>query len=275
MKHGIYLPTHGPFADARVLADLARRAEEAGWDGAFVWDELLPILPRWDRTADTMVCLTAMAAATTSIRLGQLVAPVAKLRPEVFAHQTATLDHLSGGRLVVGVGLGNPPSQFGAFGLDTDAKVRASMLDEFLEVLVRLWSGEEVRFQGSYYRVDGVALAPGSLQRPRIPIWVGADSGNRAPIRRAARWDGFAPASHGWPDEVIPAERYREIGEIVATGRDGAEPLELVTIGDRSGKVPPPPVLEDYEAAGVTWWLVQAFSVDEAAAALAAGPPRP
>lgn len=275
MKHGIYLPTHGPFADAGVLARLAREAEEAGWDGAFVWDELLPILPGWDATSDSVVGLTAMAGATSRIRIGQLVAPVAKLRPEVFAHQTATLDRFSGGRLVVGVGLGNPPSQFGSFGLETDAKVRAAMLDEFLEVLVRLWTGEPVRFEGAFYRVDGAALAPGSLQRPRIPIWVGADSSNRAPVRRAARWDGFAPASHGWPDEVIPASRFAEIAGVVADHRRAEGSFDMVVIGDRSGKVPPPAVVEEYEAVGVTWWLVQAFSVEDASAALAAGPPRP
>ena len=132
MRFGLLLPTQGPFADVRLLTSLAHDAERAGWDGVFIWDELLAIaaepgqwLAGWHAVADPWVALTAIAAATERVRIGTLVSPVGPLRPETFALQTATLDRFSNGRLVIGAGLGNPPEQFSAFGHDSDIRVRA------------------------------------------------------------------------------------------------------------------------------------------------------
>jgi alkanesulfonate monooxygenase SsuD/methylene tetrahydromethanopterin reductase-like flavin-dependent oxidoreductase (luciferase family) len=275
MRHGLYLPTHGEFADVGLLAALGAEAEAADWHGVFLWDELLPIFPSWPDTIDTHTALTAIAGATDRIRFGALVTPLARRRPETFAHQTATLDRYSGGRLVVGVGLGNPPSQFGAFGLPTDNRERASMLDEFLDLLVLFWSGEPVQFEGSHYRADGVTL-PAPAQRPRIPVWVGADSHSKAPLRRAARWDGFAPASTGWPDAVLSVQEYVDAMDLIrseraARGEEGS--FDVVVIGSRDGTTPSRDEAGAYEAAGVTWWLHQRFSVDEVREAIVGGPP--
>lgn len=153
--HGLYLPNQAAFADPGVLASLAQEAEGAAWDGFFIWDEMTPVYdyamgrPKtpedgdvdWLAAAEPMVSLTAVAAATERIRFGSLVTPVARLQPEVFAHQTITLDRFSGGRLVVGVGLGNPDTQFTAFGYDADPSRRSARVDEFLGLLVELWSG--------------------------------------------------------------------------------------------------------------------------------------
>jgi alkanesulfonate monooxygenase SsuD/methylene tetrahydromethanopterin reductase-like flavin-dependent oxidoreductase (luciferase family) len=139
------------------------------------------------------VALTPVAAETHPLRLGAMVTPPARHGPEVLAKQTATLDHFSGGRLVLGIGLGNPPTQFTAFGGEADVGRRAAMADEFLDVLTRLWSGDVVHFCGSHYAANGVSLRARPLQTPRIPVWIGADSRNRAPRRRAARRDGFVP----------------------------------------------------------------------------------
>ena len=283
MHVGFYLPTEGPFADVRLLAGLAADAEAAGWDGLFLWDELLPIFEHSDpvrqalgttgEVADTFVALTAIAAATERIRFGALVTAVSRLRPEAFAKQTATLDRFSGGRLVVGVGLGNPPDQFRAFGGPEDIKVRAAMTDEFLEVLTALWSGEVVTFRGSYYTVEQARLAPPPLQRPRIPIWIGADSRHRAPRRRAARWDGFAPVSDYWPQSVLSVDDYRDIAADLVTLRQHAAPLDVALVGNADGTLPPVDGLDAYAAAGVTWLLQQAFTPDDAAARIRRGPP--
>ncbi len=287
MHFGLYLPTEGDFADVRLLADLAREAEDAGWDGLFIWDALLPIYEHSDlirealgetgNIVDPYVVLTAIAACTERLRFGALVTPLPRLRPEAFARQTATLDRFSDGRLILGVGLGNPPTQFSAFGGEADTRLRAAMVDEFLDVLVQLWSGDEVDTRGSYYVAEGVSFRPTPHQRPRIPIWIGADSKHRAPRRRAARWDGFVPASDTWPEGVISAPEYETIvADITAFRSQGhTDPIDVVVIGNASGTLPTADSLPAYAAAGVTWVLTQALRVDDARRRIAAGPPKP
>jgi len=282
MRYGIYLPNQGEFADVGVLVDLARAAETAGWDGFFIWDELLPlyahndvvraVLGDSDDAADAMVALAAVATATERIRFGTLVTAVARLRPEAVARQAVTLDRLSGGRLVLGVGLGHPDDQFTAFGLEADLRTRAAMVDEFLDLMDRLWSGEPVDFDGEYYSCHGVAMAPTPLQRPRIPIWIGAGGSYRAPRRRAARWDGFAPASEQWPDEVIPHETYAEIADDLRAAGAPTSQYDLVVIGNADATKPTPATIPQYERTGVTWVLVQALSVADARDRILAGP---
>jgi probable F420-dependent oxidoreductase len=283
MRYGVYLPNQGAFAEVGVLVELARAAEEAGWDGIFIWDELLPlhahndavraVLGESDDAADAMVALTAVAAATERIRFGSLVTAVARLRPEAFARQAVTLDRLSGGRLVVGVGLGHPDDQFTAFGMEGDLRTRAAMVDEFLDLVNRLWSGEPVEFNGKYYACHGVAMAPTPVQRPRIPIWIGAGGSYRAPRRRAARWDGFAPASEQWPVELIPPETYAEIADDLRAAGASTSQYDLVLIGNADATEPTPATVPEYERSGVTWLLVQALSVADARARILAGPP--
>jgi alkanesulfonate monooxygenase SsuD/methylene tetrahydromethanopterin reductase-like flavin-dependent oxidoreductase (luciferase family) len=289
MLFGLYLPNQAAFADPRVLASLARDAELAGWDGVFIWDELLSIYDHavsrqevtsdrdvdWGAVADPIVALTAMAAATERIRFGALVTPVARLRPETFAQQTATLDRFSGGRLIVGVGLGNPDTQFVAFGHEGDAHTRAARVDEFLLLLVKLWAGHAVDFDGNYFQARDVTLTPTPLQAPRIPIWIGADSGKRAPRRRAARWDGFAPASPEWPHGVVSAAEYRTIVGDIRAERTSQAPFDVVVIGNADATVPLTSDLDEYSEAGVTWHLVQAVTLHDATDRIRRGPPNP
>lgn len=272
MRTGLYLPNQGAFADPRRLARLAVDAESSGWDGFFIWDELQPIFRPTDEVADAMVALGAVAFATERLRIGAMVSPLSRLRPEAFALQTATLDRLSGGRLIVGVGLGNPYEQFTAFGHEADLKVRAEMVDEFLDLLTRLWSGSTVDFHGVHYTAVDVSMTP-PRQSPRIPVWVGADSRNRAPRRRAARWDGFIPASHRWPEEVIPLEDYEAAMADIRELRRSGEPYDVVVIGDAAATRPASDELPAYEAAGVTWHLVQALTIEDADARIRRGPP--
>jgi probable F420-dependent oxidoreductase len=282
MRYGIYLPNQGAFADVGVLVELARAAEAAGWDGFFVWDELLPLyahndavraaLGESDDVADAMVALTAVATATERIRFGTLVTAVARLRPEAFARQAVTLDRLSGGRLVLGVGLGHPDDQFTAFGIEADLRTRAAMVDEFLDLVNRLWSGEPVDFEGEYYTCRGVSLAPTPVQRPRIPIWIGAGGSYRAPRRRAARWDGFAPASEQWPLVVIPPETYEEIAVDLRAAGAPTMQYDLVLIGNADATEPTPATIPQYERSDVTWLLVQSLTVEDAHARIRQGP---
>ena len=190
MRYGIVTANLGEYADPRVAVRLARAAEAAGWGAFFVWDHLG--FARGVPSGDPWVILSAVAASTTRLKLGLAVTPLARRRPQVVANAVASLDLLSGGRVVFGAGLGGVPEEFTAFGEPGDAKERAAMLDEGLTILDGLWSGEAVTRSGPHYAFEGVSLAP--LRRPRIPIWIGGE-GERA-LRRAARWDGWlAPAT--------------------------------------------------------------------------------
>jgi alkanesulfonate monooxygenase SsuD/methylene tetrahydromethanopterin reductase-like flavin-dependent oxidoreductase (luciferase family) len=206
-----------------------------------------------------------------------MVTPLARRRPWKLARETATLDHLSGGRLTLGVGLGGPSdTEFAAFGEPGDLKTLAGKLDEGLEVLCGLWSGEPFSFSGQHYRVDNVHFLPRPVQQPRIPVWVGCMWPRMGPVRRAARWDGMFPIHKNWPTDYLLPDDYREIGAIVRDLRKDGGPFDLAATGAWQGDKPGlrREVVAEYEAAGVTWWLQQADSLDNARRYAAMTPPR-
>ena len=158
---GLYFPLFDELADPALVARLTAEAEEAGWDGVFVWDHVRWREPVVD-VADTQIALAAIAAATERIRVGPMVTPLARRRPAKVARETATLDHLSGGRLTFGVGLGSDEfgSEYTITGEELDGRTRAAMLDEALEILQAAWSGELVRHRGEHYTVDAMRFLP-------------------------------------------------------------------------------------------------------------------
>src|ERR671933_1449104 len=157
MRFGVSMPNFGAGTDARRVATWAEAAEDAGWDGFFVWDHLFAFGPGPVDAVDPWIALTAAACATTSIRLGPLVTPLPRRRPLVVARQTVTLDRLSGGRLVLGVGTGSQPFEWDYCGEQPDPRARGAMLDEQLQLVSRLWSGQPVRHAGRSYRAAGPA----------------------------------------------------------------------------------------------------------------------
>jgi hypothetical protein len=196
VRYLVEVPNFGEFAAPGVFAEVARRAEETCWDGLLVWDHVVGEKEmRWE-IADPWILLTAAALATSRIRLGTAITPVARRRPSKLAREVATLDQLTGGRMVLGVGLGTPVAgEYGAFGDTTDTRVLAERLDEGLNALDLLWSGEPVTYRGNQITIDDVVFRPTPVQRPRVPVWVGGMWPNKAPMRRAARWDGAIPAT--------------------------------------------------------------------------------
>lgn len=270
MNFAMYLPIGREFADAHLLAELGRETVEAGWDGFFVWDHIA-LAPRgesWE-LADPWIALAAVATVTERIRLGPLVTPLARRRPAKVAREAVTLDRLSGGRLVLGVGSGGTDrSDFAALGEDPDPRVRAEKLDEALEIVTGLWTGESFSFEGRHYRIEDVTFLPRPLQEPRIPIWMGGAWPRRGSARRAARWDGMFPISTDWPRERLTPEDYRELRDFI-----GRDPFDLVftTTWGHAGK---PAEVAPYEEAGVTWWLQEAETVADARRLIAGGPPR-
>jgi alkanesulfonate monooxygenase SsuD/methylene tetrahydromethanopterin reductase-like flavin-dependent oxidoreductase (luciferase family) len=242
VRYCLSLPNGGPAADPRTLAELAALAEAAGWDAVFVEDYVVYQNRQDVPTFDPWVALAAMALATTRVRLGTMVTPLARRRPWKLAREAVTLDHLSGGRLVLGVGLGDTAdTTFAAFGEQTDLRARAEMVDEALDVLAGLWSGEPFTYDGRHYRVGEVICLPRPVQQPRIPIWIGGGYPNEGPLRRAARWDGAclyratAPGSTEDSGEALAPDEIRAVRRFVERRRTGSEPFDLVAGGPRRG----------------------------------------
>lgn len=260
MQYGLDLPTTGPCTDARTLAELAHLAEQSGWDGVFLEDYIVHWIAKDASTCDPWVALAAMAMRTERVLVGVLVTPLSR-RPWKLARETVTLDHLSGGRLVVGAGIGdiNYPG-FAPVGEATDAKQRARMLDEGLEVLVGLWSGRPFSYSGEHFQVRELTLLPAPAQTPHIPIWIGGMWPGKAALRRAVRYDGaclYKQASDARMEDITPDE-VRVIRAGIAELRDPSlmTPFDIILGGRRRG-----PDWERERAwlasvaeAGATWW---------------------
>jgi alkanesulfonate monooxygenase SsuD/methylene tetrahydromethanopterin reductase-like flavin-dependent oxidoreductase (luciferase family) len=274
MRYGIVTANLGEYADPRVAVRLARAAEAAGWEAFFVWDHLGFV--RGVPSGDPWIILSAVAASTTRLKLGLAITPLARRRPQVVANAMTSLDLLSGGRAIFGAGLGGAPEEFTAFGEPGDGKERAAMLDEGLQVVDGLWSGETVTHRGRHYAVHGVSLAPRPLQRPRIPIWIGGEG--PPALRRAARWDGWlAPAtSHdGTPTMAKSPGRIAEMVAEIRRHRTTPAPFDVAIDGYSEAGDPGLP--RAYAAAGATWWLESIHDargpLDEAMARVNAGSP--
>ena len=254
MRYALYLPNFGAEHSAGGLADLARDAEEAGWDGFFLWDHIVaeaegvPMVDVW-------VALSAIAMNTARIRLGATVTPLPRRRPWKLARETVTLDHLSNGRLTLGVGLG-VPEDYDPFGEESDAKVRAAKLDEGLEILTGLWKGQPFEHHGRAYQIENVTFNPASLQQPRIPIWVGGWWPTKAPFRRAARWDGVIPLKQSG-DNLLTPQDVVEVLDFIRRERTSNAPFDVAIINwtDPSDPGAAAEKVSAYAEAGTTWWL--------------------
>jgi len=258
VRFSINVPNFGDFADARTVATVAAAAEQAGWDGLFVWDHLVH-RRHPGPFGDPWMLLTAAALATSRVKLGTLVTPVARRRPQQLARQVATLDNLSNGRVIFGAGLGGPiDDEYGSFGEPTDPVMLAERLDEGLDLLQRFWSGEPVNHHGRHYQVRDVTLLPATVQRPRPPVWVAGFWPNRRPMRRAARWDGAVPlftsATHG---QVPPVDEVRDLVAYLNQHRDHRHdgPFDVVLGGVSPGRpAKAHDLIGPLADAGATWW---------------------
>jgi hypothetical protein len=188
IQYGVWL-RNGNELDIQEVVVYAVEAEEAGWDGVFVSDELSA------GYSDPWTVLAAIAVQTEQIRLGTWITPIPNKLPWRLAHILASLDHLSNGRMLLGAGLG-APLEHKTFGGFYEPKALGRKYDEALEIITRLWTGKTVSFSGEFFNVDNGKLAVTPIQQPRIPILMGCWWPNKKPFRRAARWDGIMPY---WP----------------------------------------------------------------------------
>ncbi len=255
MHYGLYVPNFGRAAHPRVLAKLAMEAEKSGWDGFFLWDHLV----EWDKLLpiyESFTSLAAMALSTERVRIGTTVTPLPKSKPWIVARQTATLDHLSNGRLIMGVGLGAEEStDYERFGETADNRVLGEKLDEALGIITGLWTGKPFSYQGKHYQVEKTVFLPPPEQKPRIPIWVGGFWPRKGPFNRAAKWDGVIPLR--LPEKLAEPKDIKDIIAYIEKHRTSTTHFDVVNIGWTSGrnrkrdkeKVAP------YAEAGITWWL--------------------
>lgn len=248
LRRGLFLAPFDELSDPHLLVDLALAAEAGGWDGVFLWDHIV-YRPPVRAVSDPWVALSAIAAHTERLRLGPMVTPLSRRRVQKLARETVTLDRLSRGRLVLGVGLGSSnPSEVEPFGDASDPRERARLLDEGLARLSALWGGE---------------FDPPPVQQPRIPVWVAARWPNRRPVRRALAWDGI------FPIELPGPEALAELAAEIESERPAdAGPFDLVV------EIEPGDDLGPWREAGATWVLTgfgrqpRADDVREAIAAL-------
>ena len=254
MRFGLDFPLFGDLADPRLVAEIARDAEAAGWDAVFVWDHILYREPVTD-AGDPWIAMAAILTVTDEVLTGPMVTPLPRRRPQMIARQSVGLDQLGNGRFVLGVGLGLDSSgrELSAFGEELDDRTRAVMLDESLVIIDRLWSGESVTFTGQHHRIDDVVFLPRPVQRPRPPVWVAGRWPYKRPLRRAARWDGLFLIDQETPDELAEAVGF------VAGARGGLEDFAVV-VNQPHGSDPGP-----WEKAGATWFLTQSpYTIDAA-----------
>jgi Luciferase-like monooxygenase len=202
-------------------------AEESGWDGFFIWDHIL-LTGRGLPVADAITTLAAIAAKTKKIKLGPMVTPVPRRRPWKLAKELITLDHLSNGRIILGAGIGDPDWEYTLFGENPNLRQRAKKLDEGLEIVSQMCSGE-IEYHGTQYDIQKEEIGPASLQKPRFPIWIGGMYGNKLPFRRAARWDGVFPIKMNIDELLKPSESVRNWSSIWLDPNQSSEIIQLIT----------------------------------------------
>lgn len=269
MKHGLFVPNFGAFSEPKVFADLAAEAEQAGWDGVYIWDHIL--IEDGTPMCDPWVAMAAAATVTETIRLGPMVTPTPRRHPWKLAREVVSLDRLSHGRVDFGVGIGHPADiEFGTFGHETDNRIRADKLDESLELITGLWSGQPYSFDGVHYHLEERTFLPKPFQEPRVPIWVAATWPNKRPFRRAAQWDGVFPLKVGSTGFVDMS--YDDIAELlsyVRIHRTSDAPFEFVAgNNDAAGRS-----LEDLSVLGVTWLFYNLWDMNAESLAKVRGGP--
>lgn len=247
MKCGISIANFGVSSKPQDYAKLARMAEDSGWDGFFLWDHIN--FGRRKNIMDPWILLAAIGLNTEKIRIGTIITPLPRRRPQKVACEVVTIDNLSEGRMTLGVGLGGPKKEFTTFGENYDVRILAQKLDEALEILQGIWTGETYSFMGEHYTIKEFKLRPTPVQKPRVPIWVAGTWPKKRPFRRAARYEGVVPIGARNPTEFAKMKQYVEKHRIRKGKYDWVCSLTFPSATKRKELLP------EFEAAGATWYI--------------------
>ena len=282
MKYGFIIPG----GDVHTIPELAQKAEAAGWDAVFIPDCISIETDQYPATAwyDPWIMLAVIAVHTQRVRIGTMVTPLSRRRPWKIARETVTLDHLSGGRLILPVGLGAAQDDAGFYkvGEAMERKTRAKLLDESLEIITGLWSGQPLHYAGEHYHVRGMTLLPPPVQSPRIPIWVVGAWPRVKSMQRALRYDGLLPNKlneDGSLAEITPAD-IRAMKTYIEEHRASHTPFDIVWEGRTPGEdlEKAAAIVRQWEEAGATWWLEAMWesdvTMDDVSWRIEQGPPR-
>lgn len=277
-RYAVYLPHYGPFGDPFVLADLAVLAEESGWDGVFLWDHIVHDPLSGDPTVDAWLALTLIASRTSRIALGPMITPLPRRRPWKVAREAATLDVISGGRLVLGTGLGDL-EDYVTFAEPRAGSERVERLLEGIELLRRFWSGERVSFHGIRYSVSDIVMRPTPV-RGSVPIWMAGGHTNPNALARAADVDGVAAIRFPWDlDRMMEPWELAEIVSTVSEHRGGdMDGYDVIAIGRSAAGAAGVAHVAEFAEVGMTWWWETIHQdkddLEATRARIAAGPPR-
>lgn len=227
MRYGIVITEREP----ATFADLALQAQQAGWDAVFSWETPYGL--------DAWVALSAAAVRTSTIRLGTMLTPVPRWKPWHLASTALSLDRLSGGRVILSVGVGAMHEGWTAYEPDPGTKVRAEILDESLDIMFALWEHGSMSYDGTHFKVRPTEMfAPGPpVAGARVTTWCVGMVGGARSMWRAARCDGLLPNFRGdaAAAELADLARWRRAGEEIRRARAGlrlAGPYDLVAEGD-------------------------------------------
>ena len=282
MRYGFIIPN----GDVQTIPELTAEAEAAGWDGVFIPDCISIETPDYPPGPgyDPWIMLAAMAMRTERVRIGTMLTPPSRRRPWKLARETATLDHLSKGRLILPVGLGAAPDDAGFYkvGEAMDVRVRAKLLDEALDIVTGLWSGQPLNYRGEHYHVQGMTLLPPPVQTPRIPIWVVGAWPRTKSMQRVLRYDGLLPTKlnkDGTYAEVTPAD-LREMKAFIDAHRTLTTPFDVIWEGETPGDdlEQAATIVRPWAEAGATWWMEarwgQGVTLEDLRTRIRQGPPR-
>ena len=279
MRYGFILPG----GDVWTIPEMAVEAEAAGWDGVFIPDCISIDTPGYPPgpVYDPWILLALMAVRTERVILGPMLAAISRRRPWKLARETMTLDHLSGGRIVLPVGLGAAADDAGFYkvGEEMTARGRAQLLDECLDILNGAWSGELFAHEGERYHVQSMKLLPPSVQRPRIPVWVVGAWSRQKSMQRVVRWDGIIPQKMDGGDNPMTPDDIRAIKAYVEANRTLTTPFDITWEGETPGDDPEraAAMVRPWIEAGITWWMEARWgntSLEEVRTRIRQGPPR-
>ena len=275
IKNGIYIANYGITNDPQDYVDLAILSENNGWDGFFLWDHVFISSKKAQPFLDPWVILSAIAVKTKRIALGTTVTALARRRPWIIAKEVSTLDRLSKGRIILGVGLGID-ADFSNFGENTDQLIRREKLDESLHILRGLWAEKPYKFEGKHFNIKEVNFFPKPF-RESIPIWVGGIWPNKRPFQRAAQYDGVFPIKVT-DDENVSPDDYKEIIKILKQYRSSLDSYDIIKSIVTTGIKEEDEWINDYRDIGITWFVELIYpgrdSLDNLKKIISRGPPQ-
>lgn len=251
INFGIYIANFDIFESPIDYLDLAVATEENSWDGFFMWDHTVGIPGK--PASETFTTLSAIASKTNNIKIGTTVTGLPRHRPWNLARKVATIDHISNGRFIFGIGLG-ARDEYSPFNEENDNKILKEKVDESLQIIQGIFEKDHFSFSGKHYQLNDVSFNPKPKQK-NLPIWVAGTWPYKGPFRRAAKFNGIFPLSAD-PDEIrLSPKEYQDIISFINQFRDPKSDFDVVSHMYTTGNKEDDAWISDYIDVGVNWLI--------------------